>query len=109
MEQYHIKIVKKLHYLKNDVDVKRSYCRSFHGYNLHPKVTVLCTLSPISFFRPIVVFLFYFFFYFKDDNTNTIYYIGCEYYKSYIFRDVSPYIKFLDRTKNWSLRVSLGS
>ena len=29
------------------------------GHNLHPKVLVLCPLSPISFFRPIH-FLFFF-------------------------------------------------
>ena len=32
------------------MDVKRSVSRCFRGHNLHPRVTILYTLSAISFF-----------------------------------------------------------
>ena len=44
------KICGNTHTTLNDVDVKRSYSRYFHGHNLNHRVTVLCTLSPIYFF-----------------------------------------------------------
>ena len=34
--------------------VKRSYSR-FCGHKLYPRITVLCTFSPLSFFRPIKI------------------------------------------------------
>ena len=49
LEQCHIKFVQKWHNL-NDVDIKRSYSRCFRGHKLHPKVTILCTLSLLSLF-----------------------------------------------------------
>ena len=36
------------------MDVKRSYNCCFRGRNLHPRVIILCTLSPISFFLHII-------------------------------------------------------
>ena len=38
------------------MDVKCSYSRCFRGHNLHPRVVVLCTLSPLSCFVSIIFF-----------------------------------------------------
>ena len=48
----------------------RSSSRCFRGHNLHPRVTVLCTLSAISFFPSDKFFLN--FFLIKKDNMGTI-------------------------------------
>ena len=51
MEQYHIKSEGKIApFLKNEVDEMGSSSRCIRGHNLHPRVTVLYTLSAISFF-----------------------------------------------------------
>ena len=63
MEQYHHA---KIHTISNDVNVRRSYSC---GHNLHPRVTVLCTLSPMSFFLPIMFFKYL---KIKEDNMYTI-------------------------------------
>ena len=44
MEQYH------------ELDAKLSSSRSFRGQNLHPKVTILCTLSVTSLFPSDIFF-----------------------------------------------------
>ena len=47
-----------------------SSSRCFRGHNLHPRVTVLYTLSAISFFPSDSFFKF--FFEIKEDNMGTI-------------------------------------
>ena len=51
IEQYQIKCEDKSHNL-NNVDLKRSLSCCFRAHNLHVGVTVLRTLSAISFFPP---------------------------------------------------------
>ena len=49
MEEYHIKFVETSHYLKRRE--RKAFVGSyFRGHNLPHRVTVLHTLSPISFF-----------------------------------------------------------
>ena len=49
IEQHHLKFVETSHYLKRSG--RKAFGEwLFFGHNLHQKVTVSCTLSPISFF-----------------------------------------------------------